>query len=133
MRTYLVAYAATLAVFLLGDFVWLGTVALSFYRSRLGALLLDKPNLATAAGFYVLFAIGIVIFAVTPALRASSWTQAAIYGALFGFFSYATYDLTNLATIRGWSAEVSIADLIWGTAITAVSATAGYFVAARFG
>jgi uncharacterized membrane protein len=133
MRTYLVAYLAGLAVFLAGDVVWLGSIAIGFYRSRLGDLLLERPNLAVAAGFYALYLVGVVIFAVAPALRSGTWTTATLYGALFGLFAYATYDLTNLATLRHWSAAVSLLDIAWGIAITALSATLATLAASRFG
>jgi uncharacterized membrane protein len=128
---YLVSYVVTLVVVVACDFAWLGTVGASVYRARLGDLLLARPVLWAAALFYLLYAIGIVIFAVAPALRADSWTRALVMGALFGFFAYATYDLTNLATLRGWSGLVAILDIGWGACLTAAGATAGYAVAQR--
>ncbi len=125
---YLIAYIATAVVFFAIDFVWLAKVAKSFYWSRLGGLLRDKPNLAAASGFYAVYLIGIVIFAVVPALQAQSWTTALVYGALFGFFAYATYDMTNLATLKGWSVSVAVVDIAWGTALTGASATFGYLL-----
>ena len=113
------------------DLVWLGTVGASVYRSRLGDLLLERPVLWAAALFYLVYAIGIVIFAVAPALRAEAWSRALVLGALFGFFAYATYDLTNLATLRGWSGLVAILDIGWGACLTAAGAAAGYVVAQR--
>lgn len=131
MAQYLTAYGVTAAVFLGIDFIWLSQVARSFYFERLGDLLLDKPNLGAAAAFYAIYVVGIVIFSVAPALRTESATNALVYGALFGFFAYATYDMTNYATLRNWPLEVSLVDIAWGTCLTAVSALLGY-LATRF-
>lgn len=128
MIRYIVAYAATALVFLAIDFVWLTRIAKQFYYSRLGDILLTSPRLGAAVAFYALYVIGIVIFAVAPALRDGSAATAAIYGALFGFFAYATYDMTNYATVRNWSLVVSLVDIAWGTALTGVSAYAGYWI-----
>ena len=131
MAQYLTAYAITATMFFGLDFVWLSRVARSFYVDRLGTLLLDKPNIGAAAVFYAIYVIGVVIFAVAPALRAESTSTALIYGALFGFFAYATYDMTNYATLRNWSLVVSLVDIAWGTCLTGVSALIGY-LATRF-
>ena len=125
---YAIAYLATAVVFLVADMIWLGFVAKNFYRDHLGELLLEQPSLPVAAAFYALYVVGIIIFAVAPALREETWVTAAVYGALFGFFAYATYDLTNLATLKNWPPIVSIVDLIWGTCVTAVAATGGYAI-----
>ncbi len=89
--------------------------------------MLEKPLLGVAFAFYLLYAIGIVCFAVMPALETNSWIRAMMSGALFGLVAYATYDLTNLATLRGWNVKLSIVDLAWGTVVTSLAATAGYF------
>jgi len=128
---YLAAYLATAAIFLLVDFVWLAYVAKNFYASRLGPLLLDKPNLTVAAAFYAIYVIGVVIFAVAPALQSGSWKTALIYGALFGLFTYGTYDMTNLATLKNWSVTVTVVDIIWGTVLTGASALLGYLIVTR--
>ncbi|MFW2391008.1 MAG: DUF2177 family protein [Alphaproteobacteria bacterium] len=125
--TYVVAYIATAVSFLAIDFIWLGYIAKDFYRREIGALLLENFNMAAAVGFYLMFVVGILIFAVLPALQAGSWKTALIYGALFGFFTYATYDMTNLATLKGWSVSVVVVDMAWGAFITGVAALAGYF------
>ena len=130
---YLAAYVVTAVIFLFLDFLWLGYIAKSFYFSRLGELLLDKPNLGVAAGFYAVYVIGLVIFAVAPALQSGSWKTALIYGSLFGFFCYATYDMTNLATLKGWPVTVAIVDVIWGTVLTGVSALMGYLIVRQIG
>jgi uncharacterized membrane protein len=126
--TYIVAYLTTAVVFFVADYVWLGVVAKSFYRDRLGALMAEQVNMPVAGLFYLAFVLGIVIFAVAPALDAQSWWRALLFGALFGFFAYGTYDMTNWATLRDWPAIVSIVDLTWGTTLTGLSATAGYFL-----
>ncbi len=132
MRSALIAYAATLVVFLALDAVWLGTIALGLYRSRLGELLLERPNMAVAGLFYAVYVAGVVFFAVAPALQQGSWSSAVLHGAVLGFIAYATYDLTNLATLRGWPSDLALIDLAWGTLLTAASATGGYIVAAAF-
>jgi uncharacterized membrane protein len=129
MSKYIAAYVATAIAFLGGDMLWLGLVARNFYRDRLGTLLAPHPIIPAAISFYALFVAGIVIFAVAPGLRDNSWKSALVFGALFGFFAYATYDLTNLATLRGWPIVLTPVDLAWGTALTAVAALAGYAAA----
>ncbi|MBO6890932.1 MAG: DUF2177 family protein [Roseibium sp.] len=125
MTQYLVAYAFTALVFLGIDFVWLSKVAKTFYFDRIGEHLRDSPLMGAAAAFYALYVVGILIFAVLPGLRNDSVATALMYGALFGFFCYATYDVTNYATLRDWPLSVLIVDVIWGTALTGVSAALG--------
>jgi uncharacterized membrane protein len=129
---FVVAYIVTAIVFLGLDALWLSQIALGMYRRELGALLLDKPNLAIAGIFYLLFVIGIVVLAILPALNGGSWVNALIMGAVLGLVAYGTYDITNLSTLKNWSLTVTIADLIWGTALTAISATVGYLVVSWF-
>ena len=126
MLTHVVTYAVTAAIFLAIDFVWLSMIARTFYADRLRPLLLDQPNLVAATGFYLVYAIGLVIFAVAPALREQSLATAVIFGGLFGFFAYATYDMTNYATLRDWPISVVVVDIAWGTFINGVSASLGY-------
>lgn len=125
MRIWFAAYATALTSLLVLDGLWLGVIARTFYKAHLGDLLLDKPNFAVAALFYLVHAAGIVVFALP---QATAWTTALLYGALFGLFVYAAYDLTNLATLRGWSASVAVADLAWGTAATAIATTVAFLV-----
>lgn len=129
MKLYLTAYFATGIAFLILDAIWLTQTANTLYRPLIGDMLAEKFRLAPAIAFYLIYLLGILIFAVHPALQSGRWTQALIYGALFGFFAYATYDLTNQATLKTWSTLVTLADLAWGTTVTASSAVAGYFVA----
>lgn len=126
MPAYLVAYIAAAAVFLALDFVWLTFASRYFYRPQLGDLLAPDPNLAVAAIFYLVYVVGVVVFAVMPAHAAKSATMALALGALLGLVAYGTYDFTNLATIRDWPAVVSFVDLAWGIFVTAVASTAGY-------
>ena len=124
--TYVIAYVTTAITFFVLDFIWLGFVAKGFYQQEIGGLLLEKFNAAAAVGFYLVFVVGVIIFAVAPALQAGSWKSALLYGALFGFFTYATYDMTNLATLKGWSPTVALVDVAWGTFLTGTSALVGY-------
>ena len=128
MRTYLIAYAATAGIFLAMDFVWLSLTHATLYKAKLGGLLLDKPNFTVAALFYLFYAVGVVIFAVLPALEQGSWLRALWAGALLGFIAYGAYDLTNMATLAGWSPTVTFVDMAWGTFATGVAATAAYHV-----
>lgn len=127
MAQYLIAYIVTAVFFLVVDVIWLSQIARKFYFERLGGMLLDKPNLVAAGAFYALYVIGIVIFAVAPALSAESAVTALVFGALFGFFAYATYDMTNYATLRNWSLTISLVDILWGTCLTGVSTWVGYW------
>ncbi|MTI43597.1 putative membrane protein [Roseibium hamelinense] len=128
MIQYVIAYIATAIVFLAIDYVWLTQVATRFYFDRIGHLLMDKPNLAAAGAFYIIYVVGIVIFAVSPALKSESIVSAVLLGALFGFFTYATYDVTNYATLKGWPVIVVFVDVLWGTFLGAVSACAGFLI-----
>ena len=120
-----IAYLASAIVFLVLDAAWLTTMADRLYRPALGRLLLDRFELAPAALFYALYVIGIVVFAVAPGLANGRWTTSLGLGALLGLIAYATYDLTNQATLRDWPWRVTLADLGWGTLVTAVAAAAG--------
>ena len=133
MKKYLIAYLGTGVVFLALDALWLGVVARSFFRDRLTEVLSPEPNMTVAAVFYLIFVIGVLIFAVEPAFRSGSWVTATVYGALFGFFVYATYDLTNQATLKDWPLSITFADIPWGAFVTATGASAGFLVASRIG
>lgn len=129
MKKALIAYVATLLTFLLLDGIWLGLMMAPTYRELLGSLMLEKPLLLPAAVFYCLYVIGCVVFVVLPAL---SWQRAAKLGVLLGLVAYGTYDLTNWATLRDWSVQVSLMDWAWGAVATAVACTVGYLMAKRF-
>ena len=117
IKQTVVLYAITLAVFFLVDMVWLGVVAKGFYRRHLGALLSPKVNWAAAILFYLLFIVGLLVFAVRPALLRGAPLAALGLGAFLGLVSYATYDLSNLATIKDWPLVVTVVDLVWGTVL----------------
>lgn len=116
IQTFLTLYAISVPVFFAVDMVWLGFVAKNFYRSQLGDLLGDVQWPA-AIIFYLVFLVGLTIFVIYPAAEKSSVQYGLLYGALFGFFTYATYDLTNLATLRHWPLSVSLVDMVWGTVL----------------
>ncbi len=130
--SYIAGYIASLIVFFGVDMVWLSMMAGRVYRPTMGDIALSGVNLPPAIAFYALYPIGLVVFAVAPGLRAGSLSTAAVYGALFGFFTYATYDLTNQATLRNWTLTLSLTDMAWGTVLAALAATAGFLVANRF-
>src|ERR1700675_2939722 len=126
MTDMLVAYATTLGVFCCCDFVWLGWIAKDYFQSPAGGLLLAQPNWWAAVIFYSLYAAGIVIFCISPALDAASLAKAALLGALLGVLAYATYDLSNLATLKSWPIALSLLDIAWGAFVTGVAASAGF-------
>ena len=124
----LLSYLLTTLVFFVIDIVWLGFIAKNLYRKYLGAFLSDQVNWTAALIFYLLFIIGIFIFCILPAAEKGSWSKALISGALFGFFTYATYDLTNLATLKDWPLPVVFIDIAWGMVLTGAVSTAGFFI-----
>ena len=113
------------------DALWLSVVANRFYKSQLGPMLLEKPNMISAIIFYVIFVVGVVVFAVLPAVQTGDWKIALGLGALLGLVTYATYDLTNHATLKGFPLTVVVVDIIWGVVLTATVATLTYLVATR--
>lgn len=125
---YLSLYLLTAVVFFAIDMLWLGWLARDFYREKLAFVLSNETNWAAAIIFYLMYIGGILYFAVVPGLRAGDWQTALLNGALFGFFCYATYDLTNMATIREWPLIVVIVDIIWGMVLTGTVAFAGYWI-----
>jgi len=136
MLNYLAAYGAIILVMLAIDIVWLGFIAKAFYRDSIGHLMADPPNLVAGGVFYLLYPIGVLLFAVAPLTSSTAaglmpWSKTILAGALFGFFCYATYDLTNLATLRGWPLRVVLVDIAFGTALTAVAAAAGRWALGR--
>lgn len=133
MKQTLAAWGATLFTLLVLDGLWLGLLMRGFVKEHLGPLMLDQPRWIPASLFYLLYATAICFFAVRPALEASSTARAAWLGAALGFVAYATYDLTNAATLKQWSDLFSIVDVTWGTLATATAASAGSFVASKLG
>lgn len=119
MTTYLRLYALTLPVLLVLDALWLGLVAKGFYRRELGPLMLEEFRLGVAAVFYLLYAAGLVVLAVEPGLTRGGVLRAAVLGGVLGLVAYAAYDLTNFATLRGFSLRMVVVDLAWGTILSA--------------
>jgi uncharacterized membrane protein len=109
------------------DFFWLTSTNATLYRPVLGPVLAATPRMGSAVLFYLVYLVGVVVFAVAPAMRSGRWRDAVVMGGMFGFFCYATYDLTNQATLSVWDARITVLDLAWGTFLTASGATAGYF------
>jgi uncharacterized membrane protein len=132
MRIILIAYLAAALVMGGLDFVWLRLTSGPIYHRALGETLADQPNMAAAIAFYLIYLAGVTIFAVWPGLESGDWRTALWRGALFGFFAYAAYDLTNLATLKVWSLKVSMLDMAWGTILTGAAASAGAAAALAF-
>jgi len=126
--TFFKLYIIAFVIFLAIDAVWLGMVAPKFYKAQIGHLMSDKPNLIAALVFYLIFIVGVVYFVIYPAIEAQSISKLIISGALFGFMTYATYDLTNLATLRDWPIQVTIVDLIWGTTLSTLIGLFTYWI-----
>ena len=122
-----VRYVAVLAILAIGDAIWLMTYfAPKVFRPTLGPILRDNIEWPAAITFYVVYALGIVVFSLS--IRSpSNWTTALLFGALFGFFAYMTYDLTNYATLKVWTIQLAVTDVAWGTLISALAAVGGYF------
>ena len=128
----LTAFVATGLAFAAIDSIWLITMAPRLYKPEIGELMADQFRLVPAIIFYLLYISGILIFAVRPGLTAGSWQVALVQGAMFGFFCYMTYDMTNYATLRIWSLKVTILDLIWGTFLTGAAAAVGTIITQKF-
>lgn len=133
VKQFAIAYGATAAIFLALDAVWLTLMAARLYRPALGPIMLERFALGPAVAFYAIYMLGVVVFAVAPALAQRNGLAALGNGALLGLVAYATYDLTNQATLKGWPWQVTLADLCWGTAVTGVSAAAGWWITTRLG
>jgi uncharacterized membrane protein len=124
--SYLKLYALTALAFFAIDFVWITRIAVRFYEQHIGQLLRSEPVAAAAVGFYAIYIAGILVFAVLPGLEAGSLGRSALLGAFFGMVAYATFDLTSMALIEGFTWTVVAVDLAWGTALTAAVASAGW-------
>ena len=122
------AYLGTLLAFLVLDGLWLGVLMGPTYKSLLGPLMLDQPRLLPAVLFYLLYVVGCVVFVVLPSV---GWQRAARLGALLGLVAYGTYDLSNWATLQGWSAGLAVMDMAWGIVLTAACCTFGHLCAHR--
>lgn len=124
IKTYFVA----LVVFFAIDILWLGFIAKDLYRENLGHMMAPKTNWAAAIIFYAIFIGGLVFFAINPALQKDSWSYALLVGALFGFMCYATYDMTNLATLKDWPLKIVVIDIIWGTVLNGLTSVGSFFI-----
>ena len=130
---YLYAYGIALAIFLVLDFLWLGVVARGFYFGRMSEILLDQPRWGVATIFYVVYVVGLVYFAIQPGLQDGNWSTAAVNGALFGFFTYLTYNATNLSVLKGYDPVVATVDTFWGAFLGATVAGGTVLVLSALG
>ena len=126
-----VGYLIALVTFVALDMTWLGIMASRLYRPTLGDMAIAGVNLPPAVLFYAIYPFGLVIFAVEPASRTGSALSAAMYGALFGFFTYATYDLTNQATLRHWTVTLTLVDVAWGTLLGTIASVVSFLAVSR--
>jgi uncharacterized membrane protein len=129
MMAYLVAYGVAALVMGGLDYLWLTNTVEPLYHRHLGAVMAETPDMRAAVAFYLVYLFAILFFAVRPALAAGDWRVGVLHGALFGFFAYATYDLTNLATLKSWSLSVSLIDMAWGAVLTGITALAATLAA----
>jgi len=132
MMRYLKLYLVSLAAFFAIDMVWLGLAARSFYQQYLGFLMAPNPNWFVAILFYLLFNVGLLFFVIVPGLKDNSLKTTLLKAALFGLITYATYDLTNLATLKDWPALLSIVDMLWGTVLSVLVSYISFMVGKRF-
>ena len=132
MLKLLATYVSTTVVMVVIDLVWLGAIAKPMYQAGIGHLMAEKPNIAAAISFYALFPFGLMIFAIFPESAEAGWQHTALLAALFGLFTYATYDLTNLATLKNYPLQLALIDILWGSLVSAIAATAGKWVFNRF-
>lgn len=128
MKVYLIAFI----IFILADFVWLGFVAKDFYKAELGHLMADNVRWIPAIIFYLLFVFALKFFAIDPALKENDWTIALISGAFLGLVSYGAYDLTNFATLKGWSLQMTLVDMLWGSFISGLTSLATFFIVRNY-
>jgi len=130
---YIKLFVIALPVFFIIDMLWLGLVAKNFYANQIGFLMSKQVNWTAAILFYLLFLAGLVLFVIQPAVQKQDWLYALLMGAAFGLVTYATYDLTNLATLKDWPLLVTVVDLIWGTLLSTSVALISYFIAIALG
>ncbi len=126
MLKFIYLYLVVFASFFVIDMIWLGVVAKKFYKTQLGSMMAKKINWPAAIVFYLLYIVGLIFFVIYPALGQDSWFYAFWTGAFFGLICYATYDLSNLATLEGWPRAVTAVDLVWGSTLSAILATIGF-------
>jgi uncharacterized membrane protein len=128
LKSTIISYLLTLIVFLIVDMFWLGIIAKNLYQKYLGFFLTDRVNWTAAMIFYLIYVVGISIFAIYPAVNKGSAINAILMGALFGIFTYATYDLTNLATLKGWPLQIVFIDILWGAFLSALVSFSGFHI-----
>ena len=128
IKSVIIRYLLTFVVFLAIDMLWLGVIAKNIYQKYLGSFLTDTVNWTAAFIFYLIFVVGISIFVIYPAVNKGSVYHAILMGALFGFFTYATYDLTNLATLKDWPLPIVFIDIIWGSVLSATVSFSGFYI-----
>lgn len=128
MRFFII-YLITFAVFIVIDLIWLGFIAKNLYQEHIGFIMSKKPNWVAAIIFYLIFIFGLVYFVINPALDSGNFSEALLRGMLFGFITYSTYDLTNLATLEGWPIKITIIDLIWGTSLGGLVSSISFWLA----
>lgn len=125
---YLQLYLVVLAAFLIIDLVWLGIIARQFYRDKLGFIMRPQVYWPAAIAFYLLFIVGLIYFVIDPAMARDSWSYALFSGLFFGLICYATYDLSNLATLKDWPLAVTAADIVWGSILSGTLSLIGFLV-----
>lgn len=126
-----ITYGITLVIFAIIDTLWLGTMADRIYRPLIGSMLAENFRMVPAVVFYCMYAAALTLFAVWPGFTSGDWTKALIWGALFGLFAYATYDLTNLATLKSWSTKLVVIDIAWGVVVSATSSSLACLLALK--
>lgn len=132
MKKYVLGYLATAVVMLGLDGIWLGVVAMPLYQKGIGHLMAAQVNLPAALAFYAMYITGLMVYAVSPVRDRAEWSKVVQSAALFGFFTYATYDLTNLATLNNWPASIVLVDIVWGMFISTAASLAGRSVFRRY-
>lgn len=131
MLKYLYLYLISFGIFLVVDLIWLNLIAKNLYQKEIGSLLLKTPKLIPAFLFYALFIVALLILVLIPGIQSYTLTKTLLIGAVFGFITYATYDLTNLATLKGWSLKMTIIDLVWGTSVSTLVTFLGYIIGSK--
>jgi uncharacterized membrane protein len=130
---YIIMYIVTLIVFFAVDIVWLGFIAKDLYRKHLGFIMSEKPNWSAAIVFYMGYIVGLIFFALYPALQNGSLVYAALVGGFFGLITYATYDMTNLATLKDWPKFIVVVDIIWGTVLCSATTSISFIILRAMG
>lgn len=128
MIQFIKYYSVAFVVFFAIDLVWLGVVAKNMYKEHLGFIMSPNVNWVAAIGFYMVFIAGLIFFALNPAIEKNSITYAIFVGGFFGLITYATYDMTNLATLKDWPVFITVVDIIWGTVLCSLTTTVSFLV-----